>query len=55
MTRLILGFLLGLIVGVWLTDRANGSAAIRQRYASVKASEPGGPTSFGDTLEDVLR
>lgn len=55
MTRLILGFLVGLVVGVWLTDRANGSAVARQRYAAVKASEPGGPDSFGDTLEDVLR
>ena len=53
MTRLILGFLIGLIVGVWLTDRANESAAIRQRYAAVKASEPDGPTSFGASLEDI--
>lgn len=53
MTRLILGFLLGLIVGVYLTDRANTAAAIRQRYASVKASEPDGPTSFGVSLEDI--
>jgi hypothetical protein len=53
MTRFLIGLVLGLILGVYLTDRANASAVLHQRYASIKASEPDGPTSLGTSLEDI--
>jgi hypothetical protein len=55
MTRFLVGLILGLILGVYLADRANAAAVLRQRYTSVKASEPDGPTSLGTSLEDVLK